>query len=203
MIAINLLPESCVVERHIRSRLRVWSVVAPLIAAILVASYVWLAGMWGVGAGGVSQDRERLEQRISEMRRILTRNQSELAEVESARRALRAVSDLPDWGLMLQLLPSMGGGHATLTSCTLTPAKKDANDGSKQAAGRVLKYLLSIQGVVEDPKSATDFAVDLERTEIFDKVTLIESTRTQYMGRELLGFRIECMLTDSVGEGQP
>jgi hypothetical protein len=201
MIALNLLPDACVIERRTRTRIRIWTAIVPLAAFVLLGSYLWLSSTWTAGIGSAVHDREQVEARLGVVRHELTRQQAEIAEIEAAQRASRAVSDLPDWGLLLQLFPSMGGEHTTLTSCTLMPAKS-ASDAAKPAVGRVMKYVLTIQGVVDDPKSATDFAVALEHTEIFEKVTLIESTRTEYMGREMLGFRIECVLTDTTLEGK-
>jgi len=203
MMAINLLPEACVRDRRARARVRIWAVLAPLVALTLMGSYVWLAGLWSAGASGLDEDRDRIERRLADVKREASRQQATLTEVDASRRALRAVSDLPDWGLLLQLLAQQSGGRATLTACTLVPAKGEASDAAKPAPGRVGRFLLTIQGVVEDPKSATDFAVDLERTKVFDRVTLVETARTTAQGREMLGFRIECALSDSVAEGQP
>ncbi len=200
MIAINLLPETCVRERRIRVRTRRWAVAATLTAMSLFASYLWLSGLWDVGLGGLAEDLERAERRLADAKREQAKVQASLVEADAARRALDAVSDLPDWGLLLNLLAQQGGGRATLTACTLAIAKSDAASAPK---GRVGRFVLTIQGLVEDPKSATDFAVDLESTHVFERVNLVDTMRTSAQGRELLSFRIECAMTDPAGEMQP
>lgn len=194
MQAINLLPPAALARHRLARRSRLWWRVVPLAALALAASLVWVHGLQGRVRADGSEELSILDQRLLELRRQTGERARRLAELEASIRAASAVDDLPDWSILLALLPRQGGGRAEFTSCVLSPRKVE---GATVAAGRPSSYSLLLEGQVPDPKAATDLAVDLERTTLFDKVSLVDTNRVRVGEQDVIRFRIECVLSDA------
>jgi Tfp pilus assembly protein PilN len=195
MGGINLLPVGFITRRRTRSRIRLWSRVCTLAALVAVALLVWVAGVLS------PRGKDRVAQ-LEESRAALKRAQEEatqgrrqVVEAEAALRANMAVSDLPDWGLLLAVVPAKAGPGVTLTACTLTPR----SDGGAVRPGRVERYQLTIEGVAREARLATDLALELEGLGVFENVKLLETARAVHQGRDVASFKMLCVVQDSAG----
>lgn len=196
--SINLLPSAWAARHGVTRRVRLWRSLLPVVAAPMLAGLAWCrVGVLGAAAPA-SIEVARLERRAADADAEGRARATEVLTLESARRASAAVSDLPDWALLLAMLPGVGDGRATLTSFTLTPQGREP--GTRPPPGRVDRYVLAIQGVTPDAPSATDMAIAMERLGVFASVRLVETQRVQTLTGEGVSFRIECVAIDG-GEG--
>lgn len=198
MSAINLLPAERVLRHRRASRLAVWGVVVGAWAALLMAAYGWLCVAWPGPSSMLAAELVSQREHAAELVRLRAQLQRESSELESARQATLAIRDLPDWSVLLRLLPTRAGGRVVFTSCTLAPEPS----ASSRKAGRVSSFVLVLQGLVPDPRAATDLTVDLERLGVFDRVSLVETQRSGDGEDQRLSFRIECVVNDA-GAAKP
>lgn len=90
--------------------------------------------------------------------------------------------------------------NIVLAACSVDPIPElQPGAGAPQAAvnaqsAQGARYLVVIRGLGKTPGSVSQFVLRLEQTDLFQKVTLIESKRTATGEREAVNFRIECVL---------
>lgn len=199
MMAINLLPESCQQRRRVRIRVHRWASALVGVALMLMVITLW-ARSTAEPTGVHAAELGRMEAQLALAERQQADRRRALAEYEAGARAARLVADLPNWGLLLATLPTTTRQRASLTSCVLVPLSKDGS--FREGMLRAERYQLTIEGVTDHPRTATDIAIELEELKLFDRVTLVETTRRQHMGADAIAFRIECLVADGQG-GHP
>lgn len=211
MNGVNLIPRSRRAARRRATRLRAWMVAAPLCASLLAGAYGWLRVSWGVDTSSLAADLAKADEDIKTADREISRAKTRLAELQPQLRAARAVGDQPDWGTLLTLLADRLKDDSVLTSCVLAPAPDAApapgakaaprtGDAKTRESGRPERFTLMLTGLSRTQGSVAQFVSRLEAVGVFDRVSIVESRRSSLSGEEAVGFRVECLLSDTLPE---
>mgnify|MGYP002623902203 FL=1 len=93
--------------------------------------------------------------------------------------------------------------NIVLSTCELEPIPEVATAPSNGAPASTLsgddpaarrRYQLAVHGLGRTPGTVSQFVLRLEKTNLFERVTLIESKRIATGDQEVVSFRIQCVL---------
>lgn len=163
-------------------------------AAIRVSSRSSTAAATARELAGVQSELDRLGTLVSESKSRAQKSESMLA-------AARAIADHPDWSLLLNLLGKLRGDQVDLARVALGYRKPDAN--AKPGAKLQRGYWVRVTGQAVDQAAVAKFAVRLEESRLFDKVTLTESKKAAGIGDTLVEFQLDAVIEDQTPGGAP
>ena len=194
---------------HRRRRLKWWA--GALAVHVGVMGLIWASG-WVVsgrsGAGEMSARLDRMAVEAIRMQSELQASEPRLIQLHHEVMASRAVSQQPDWSILLAALGRARGDEIVLQGCRLTldrpadsgrpggslrslDAGKQAEGSSAQPSGR---YELEVQGMSDNQAAVSTFILELEQTGLFDSVGLVRTERTTHLTRPAVAFTVECAL---------
>ena len=144
---------------------------------------------------------------------VLVREQ--LALAEATLRASRSISEQPDWSGLMALLAAKAGDEIVLKTCLVRPKDPDrgvdyralgpAAEGAARAAPPAPaepSMALGLSGLGLSQAAVSQFVLNLERTGLFARVALIDTSRAALDRTDAIAFRIECSL-DEPADGGP
>ena len=214
MKSVNLIPAHRVAARRQRVHVRrcaagcaAWAVLSVIAAG--AAHALWRnadAPLADERLAAVNDDIERTERAIATAR-------VQLAAAQSTLRANQAIANQPDWSILLAVLAQGIGDDVVLKSCHVHPvaapgsaeSRRNAapaagpaagSAGGGMVAGEGGPFELEASGVARTLASAHRFVGDLEKTGLFARVTLMDTTRDQYAGKPAIAFRLKCSLDE-------
>jgi Tfp pilus assembly protein PilN len=195
---INLLPRGRVVAMKRRARIRAWCAASGGYGLCLVIACV-LALTISVPDGSLRESISEKHVLIQSSEKELATLRQEAATVQRAIEAANAVGNHPDWRVLLQLLAHARGEQVVLERCDLKP--RPADPKAKAGAVSDTGFLLTLDGVAQSQRAASQYVLDLEDLGVFETVTLIETrpyitVRPTSAGISLIGFRVHCTLSD-------
>lgn len=124
-----------------------------------------------------------------------------LEQKESQLRASRAIAGQPDWSELLALLAAKTQDHITLRGCSVSPRQvapprtaAAKPTGTKPAAPPFSGILVNVSGAGISQTDVSQYALRLESTGLFNRVTIIETSRETLADLQLVTFRLECTL---------
>jgi Tfp pilus assembly protein PilN len=201
--AVNLLPGYRILRRRVRNRIRIWAAVLSGWIIVLVASHSGIRFAWHDDSEELQAAILQADAEIMEVERLRAARTLAITEAQATLRARRAVSDQPDWGLLLATLASRMDQRGVLSTCLLEPAKVEMPRNTPDSGQRQIRpsrYTLSLSGLVRTQDSASAIAIALERTGLFERVTLKETRRSAFRGDEAVNFSLECAMADPAAE---
>jgi hypothetical protein len=152
----------------------------------------------------VADDIARTERAMAEMR-------NSLAAAQSTLRAHEAIANQPDWSVLLAVLAQKIGDDVVLKGIRVHPAGATAAagrtdprrttvmatpSGGPGGAGGEAPFVLEASAMAKTHAAANRFVLELERTGLFAKVTLLDTAREPFLVGEAIAFRLECSLDD-------
>ena len=225
MKSVNLIPAHRTAAKRRRVHLRrcaagcaAWAVLSAVAAGAAHA-------MWRTADDSVAAERlAAVNDEIERTERAIASARVKLAAAQSTLRANQAIANQPDWSILLAVLAKGIGDDVVLKSCHVRPipaagspearrsaapaavapgAPAGSGSGTLSEAG---PFELEASGVARTLASAHRFVGDLEKTGLFARVTLMDTTRDQYTGKPAIAFRLKCSLDEptaapSGGEG--
>jgi hypothetical protein len=133
----------------------------------------------------------------------LATTRRELDATESLLRSSRAIAEQPDWSGLLGLLAVKAGDQVVLRTVAVRPRETPAAVAAKPAAKVGAKpappdptLVVSLSGSSRSQAAASEFALRLEATGLFNRVTLLDTSRETFAELPLVSFRIECTLAE-------
>lgn len=196
MISVNLIPSERKFARARRTRIRRWLWAGGVYALALAGALVWARYRLGVEPDAidarlvaVAGDIQSAERKAESLRAVLAAAKKELA-------ASRAVTDHPDWSILLGLVSGLREGEIVLDSCELAPIEPVPG-----AAPTGRRYLLRLGGIGREQPDIPRFVLRLEQTGLFERVAIVDSRARSVGEAEVHGFRVECTLRDPGGVG--
>jgi len=161
-------------------------------AALLAAGYVGCRCLWGVDADALARKREATRQRGQQVHQQIDRVQTQLAEAQRTLRANATLGGHPDWSLLLMLLARTMNEGVVLRQCSLTPDQPpaEAANSTKPSAG----WRLTMSGYSKTVTAASEFALDMERTGLFEEVRLLKTVCQPFLAGRATYFQIHCAL---------
>lgn len=225
MNSVNLIPAPRLAAQKRRVHLRrcaagccAWAVASALAAG--AAHAMWRQAedpQFEERLAAVSDDIERTGRAIATAK-------AQLAAAQSTLRANEAIASQPDWSILLAVLARGIGDDVVLRSChvhpaggvagrrfdarrTVTPATPHAPAIAPGTAGspanaapapaeEATPFVLEANGIARTLASAHRFVRDLEKTRLFARVTLLDTTREPFLTEGAIAFRLECSLDE-------
>jgi Tfp pilus assembly protein PilN len=186
------------------ARIRRWALIMQGSVGLLVAAYLINLATWDTSTVAAESALAQTKEQIKDTTGKIAKLRGDLREQQAVLRANKAVGEQPDWGSLLSLLASTLGDNAVLTEARVepvavvpVPTPVTAKSAPALPEGsRPQKLKLTIKGMSRTQDAASKFVISLEKTKVFDKVTLVETKRSE-PSNENISFEIACDLTDS------
>lgn len=199
MNGVNLLPPSRIATWRLRKRISRWSVVLSAYIGLVLCAAPILAPAVSEAARETEQKIQMAEAQFEQADAAHRKLQPELSraleEIENA----RAISEHPNWSLLLALAGALRQEDILLESCELsspTPSSEAPTKQSKpeKAAPPPEPPALGLSGYSLTPAGVTQYALRLERSGLFSAVQIIETSPRELHGTATTGFRMRCVL---------
>ncbi|MEL7087819.1 MAG: PilN domain-containing protein [Planctomycetota bacterium] len=181
---INLIPAPLLAQRVERRRARLG---LRLTAAALSLLFLATLGYLGLhaprsvdaaaGASAVTAEQ------VSLLNQSVAATRAELDEAQRRLQGSRVLSERPDWSALMRLVAA-AGQDVVLRSFGLTTT------GPTIDAGATLR----LGGIAPDPGAVSSFALRLEGSGLFDRVTIETSGREPYGRQTATAFTLRCEL---------
>jgi Tfp pilus assembly protein PilN len=208
--ALNLIPVTRLEARRRQTATHRWLVGGAAFVALLIALSVFVQLRWGGEPADLAQDLSQATAQTEQTRRQLRQLQAELAAVERRLAANRAVTNQPDYAVLLALFARQLDDQVILRSCAFEPIPIDppevsrSRDAADDADAADLPPGFSVQasGLAANQRAVSAYVLRLERTGLFHRVRLVNTRRepTNFGSGRAIAFEIECFLaTDGVG----
>ncbi|WP_241180012.1 PilN domain-containing protein [Humisphaera borealis] len=208
MQALNLIPFHRLESRRRRSLRRGWVVGCACYGALVAAAG---AAALAIDTHSGSDLQARLQTAGTEVDRAsaeVAGFRTELDRVQSLLRSSRAIAEQPDWSSLLALMATKAGQDVTLKGCSVRPRQvpsptagvpKPASPSSPKSVKPAAidpTLLVNVAGLGASQAAVSQFALRLEGTGLFGRVTLLDTTREPFADKQLVSFRIECTLAE-------
>ena len=202
MEKINLIPSPRRQAKACRCRLRQWftgtaACCAALLVICSICHIVW-GGERNVLAGQISSTEEEIRKSGREIQAL----RIDCAETRWKLSSHRAIGKQPGWSILLGLLAESVGHDIVLERCRLRWVK-GLEDSSKTGVLRDSKgpedsaegvFIFRVSGYGRSQASVPQFVLRLEKTTLFDQVSLIKTDRQAFLDGKAVAFELECRL---------
>jgi Tfp pilus assembly protein PilN len=193
-LCANLIPRRRRAAQEVAARARLWTGVLSGALALAGIAYGVMMNMVGGDAADTRTELARVEQEIEAANTELTRARAELGAATGLLVAAQEVRDHPDFSLLLDALAARRSEDVVLGSVELIPRDIAA---SRVFLSRPSGYTLRLSGLARDHGAATAFSLMLERTGIFSRVTILDSSSEKMGEKAVVAFGVECSLDES------
>ena len=191
MKSVNLIPVSRQLNDARRARGSRWSIgCAVLIATLFVLDRALQISFTRSMTIDPAQFT-RLENEIDAKTRTCNQLRREINAIDRLVRAGHAVTEHPDYSMLLSLLSETAGREIRLELCSID-RHLQIEDTAKD-----LTPVLRLNGVGTSQSAVTSFVLRLESTGVFDQVALLRSNEQNDAGATSTAFQIECMFDDT------
>ncbi|HUU91378.1 MAG TPA: PilN domain-containing protein [Phycisphaerae bacterium] len=188
----NFIPKHRAHARRRRRRRNLWVTAVAAYVALLLGAYASCYALWGGGGDALAAKQQAAEARTRNTKQAIAATQSELASEQRTLNANREVRNHPDWSLLLMLLAESMNDDVVLSQCDLKPG--DPPNGRSPQAHEANGFRLDMSGYAKTVASVSRFALELERTGLFDHVRLLKTKRQPFRSASATCFQIECLL---------
>jgi Tfp pilus assembly protein PilN len=194
MRTINLIPAARRAAK--RRRFHVRCCIAACIAFLFAAS--GLSAAWRATAAesdsGVNDQLAAVASEIDHNTKAVATSGAQIDALRTQLAANRQVLSQPDWSLLLALLGKELGDQIVLNGCALKLDDAPAAAGASTASPRPGGLVLHLSGFGKSNQAVTDFVLRLESTQLFSRVSLVDTSHNTYLGGDAYAFRIDCPL---------
>jgi Tfp pilus assembly protein PilN len=220
MNRVNLIPMSRRRAKARRVRLRAWIAIDGVIGVIVLVAAGFVLTASAVNRAPDS-DLAKTADEIARTNKQLQSTRAALAECLQTLASASAASDQPDWSLLIAALAARQGDDIVLGRCEISPVKDEgpatappppppvqavsmpakpaAAPAVPRSAGHVLLHL---SGLGRSQAAVAQFVLQLEASDLFERVTLLQTTRQEFLGGEAMAFELDCPLRGRTGGGQ-
>jgi Tfp pilus assembly protein PilN len=182
---LNLIPAPLLAQRRGRRRVRQsLRVIAVYLCVLLLGTLGFLgthaprATLAAAGELAVSEDR------LSMLRQQVAVTQADLVQTRRRIEGGRVLSERPDWSTLLRLLAHTAGPTVVLHRLAIDTT------GPAITAGAAVR----LAGLTDGPAEVSAFALRLEASGLFDRVSIVGSRREPFRDRIATAFEVECTL---------
>ncbi len=188
----NLMPRHRLIATRRRARLRAWTTGLAAYVAVLAVGFLAAGRIASASAGDVPRMVEdaRAQARTGELASKKLR--AEVSTLSTRLSAARAISQHPDWSVLLGIIAGLRGDDLVLSTIDLSPAAPPP----KASPGRPAMYSLRLAGASRNHASVTAFVLRLESTGLFESVMLTDTRASESDGEARVSFQLRCTLND-------
>jgi len=202
MQPLNLIPARRLEGQRRRRLHRRWSVVCAGYTVVVAAAAATTLAVDSRSGSGVQSRLNAAGADLDRASADVSRVRLELDQTNSVLRSSRAIAEQPDWSSLLALIAAKAGDSVTLKGCSVRPRQATsaapAAKPGKPAPPPDPTLLVNILGLASSQTAVSQFAIRLESTRLFGRVTLLDTSREPFAGTPLVSFRIECTLAEPV-----
>ena len=204
MTIVNLIPHRYVQRRKVAARQRVWIIAGMIYVVTIGVAYLFARARWNNDDRDGTNTIRLMQADIAVNEKSVAKSTQQVNEYASALKELSQITDQPDWGLLLGVVAKMCGEETVLSKCVITAPKNssdlpvvtahaaastNANRGAANGA-----RVLELQGYGNSQKAVTQFALQLEKSGLFENVTIGKTSRESFGKFDAVAFRMECPL---------
>ena len=194
-------------------RLRKWAVGCVAFAMVLLLACLGSYRVWGGDPTALDRQLDRTEIGIQNARLSVRTMRGELGAAQRRLVLNRAVGRQTDWSVMMALLARTLEDDIVLKRCRLElqafeQPKPDAPGRGRSGpmapsppAGTGL-FVVRLSGLGRTQASVSQFLLRLEKTGLFDKVTLIKTGREPFLTEQAVAFELDCEIDREDGKAQ-
>lgn len=193
MNATNLMPRTRLAALRRSDRLRAWVMGLSAYSAVLLLGWAVAGKIATASAEGVARMVRDARVQAETGEAAVKKLRGEVAGLSARAGAARAIADHPDWSVLLGLVAGLRGDEIVLGTV-------DLSAGPGGAPGRPSGYTLLLAGSARSHQSVTQFALRLESTGLFERVTIGDTRVQEHEGGSQVAFQVRCTLTE-VGKG--
>lgn len=210
MMRVNLIPKSRLQARVVRTRVRGWASIVGGYAALL--GIIWLVTSLPAAdrSAEVATQLAKLNDRIAVGTREQTEIQAKITHVMRSLETAQAVSDHPDWSVLLRAIAGERGEDVLLESVKLDrrvenppapapgakPVKAAPNAKGATAPAPKVTYTLTLGGLGLTQSAVVKFVRRLEDLGALDTVHIKQTRTASFEGTPAVGFELECTTGD-------
>lgn len=210
MMRVNLIPQSRLQARVVRTRVRRWSWIVGGYVAILGITWLVTSLPAADRSAEVAAQLVKLNDRIAAGTREQTEIQAAITRTMRSVETAQAVSDHPDWSVLLRAIAGVRGEDVLLESVKLdrrveTPATPPAGAKPVKAAANAkgaappapkVTYSLTLGGLGLTQSAVVKFVRRLEDLGALDTVHIKQTRTASFEGTPAVGFELECTTGD-------
>jgi hypothetical protein len=196
--AVNLIPAARLRARRCRRRLCAWGWALTGYVLLLGSVCGLVKGVYGADHGAVAASLASTREgnrKTSSATVAVTRR---LSQAESTRRTVEALTDRPDWSLLLNLLGQAMDDNLVLREVRLQPLDQSSGGTAPTAAEARLapaeRYRMELRGLGRTQEAVSRFVGRLEHTDVLGEVKVLRRGREPFLAGTAVSFDVECVL---------
>lgn len=206
MITANLIPLPRRLERQRRTRVRRWFAAWCAAGSLMASGVAGAALTWETSTGGVEAELAGVSTKALDVGGDVKLLAAEIDKCKKKLAANRAVGDQPDWSIVLALVSKVLGEDVHLRKlqvridAPVIPAVIPGQPVEKKPlAAAEPTYIVRLTGLAPTPTAVSKVILELEATQFFTRVELIETKSADASQSESglqnqVMFEIECRL---------
>jgi len=197
---INLIPAPRREAKVRRTRLVRWGIVLGLYVGALLGAHFVCGACWSGDRDLLAAETRESAARLREANRLTLSLHGEMTRTEEKLRSAQAVGRQPDWGVLLGLLARNVDDDVVLEFCRLRQSDRPRSGKGASAAARLDQPLvLDLGGLAMSQAVVSRFVLRLEKTGLFDQVRLVNTNQREFLKKDAVVFRLECLLSGQGG----
>jgi Tfp pilus assembly protein PilN len=190
MTGVDLTPARRRNHRRLKGVLRIWGASA-LGVAVAVGASCALASVAAAGHETTARQLSDANRRVTTLQQQSHEILRQLTRAAVAQKQALALSDQPDWSILLRLVAAQLDAQSSLRSLKLEKATA--------AAGGAVRYELALSGAAPSAGAVSAFALRLQSLGLFDSVSLVRTMRSAIGDASVVAFEMNCVLTEAGG----
>ena len=212
MRRVNLLPAYRIRARERGARARRWVGACAACGALVVAALVGARAVRGDEDRRLAAETQRLTREVATLERAHAALVPQAAEAQADLDANLSITAQPDWSLLLAMVSLSLDEEVVLNACELevaaplaaapsvaapapaAPARGGKPPPAAAAPRPEVGPVLRVGGFGRSQGSVAQFALRLEQTGLFDRVSMMKANREPFLAGEATAFRIDCAL---------
>ena len=204
MNRVNLIPAYRIQAKKRRLRIGTWAVACTACTLLLLAVCGVCYAVLGRDDRGLDEELRAVAGKIRASKAAIGAARLQLHSAEAELAANRAVGSQPDWSILLAWVSDKLGEDIVLRECRLGDRaarpfgrprpSEQLPRGSPIPGPDGAEYALTLIGYGRSLPAVSQFALRLERSQLFPKVRLIRNTREPFLADNAVAFEIACSL---------
>ncbi len=201
---INLIPVTRMVAKRRRCASKAWLFGGVAFAVALLGLSVFVQMRWGGEPADLAEALAQATIDAEQARQQHLQLQADLQAVQRRLAANHAVTNQPDYAVLLALFARQLDEQIILRSCAFEPIPLDSKPGVTSGRGGADAddadlppgFTIKATGLAVNQRAVSAYVLRLEQTKLFHRVRLVNTRRepTNFGDGRAIAFQIECHL---------
>ena len=169
-----------------------WATGLTLYGMILIVAYFVHSQSCNVDRRAMARQSREIASQINANGITVQTLKTQLATARRKLHAVEAVGRQPNMGVLMNMLADSVQDEVVLERCRLAPTKAGLATDSR--------LVLELTGYCSSQAVVSQFAMRLEKTNLFEQINLVKTTRKPFLGAKAVQFQIKCQLEAPQGD---